>query len=344
MSGMGETGGTSRSPQSGILFAFGLAIACYTAWLLRAELLLLYVSALFAIVLRPLVEFIAGLSIRGWRPFRRSAIIVLIFAVIAGLVLFMYLAVPPVLRDLRAFAQEMPSRLPEIQARLQKIPFADQIDAAGLVTQAQGALTQSATFVLLSIKNWANTLFALAMGLILTVYFTLEGDVAYRWALSFFPPLSRMRLDAALRRAQLRMGRWLLGQCSLMLIFGMLSVIVYLLLGVRYAYALGVLNGLLNIVPVLGGAVSIALALLAAAVDSWSRVLGVAIFYLIYLQVENSILTPRIMRSSVGLPGLAILVALLIGSALAGIVGALVSVPTAALVAVLVDEYLVRKD
>jgi predicted PurR-regulated permease PerM len=336
--------GWPQTLRGAILFTFGLALACYLAWLLRAELLLLYVSALFAVVLRPMVEFIAGLSIRGWRPFRTSAIIVLIFAVIAGLVLFVYLALPPVLRDLRAFAQEMPSRLPEIQARLQKIPFADQIDAAGLVTQAQGALTQSASFVLLSIKNWANTLFTLAMGLILTVYFTLEGDVAYRWGLSFFPPLSRIRLDAALRRAQTRMGRWLLGQCSSMLIFGVLSVIVYLLLGVRYAYALGVLNGLLNIIPVLGAALSIGLALLAAAVDSWGRVLGVAIFYLIYVQIENSVLTPRIMRHSVGLPGLAILVALLIGSALAGIVGALVSVPTAALVAVLIDEYLVYKD
>ena len=336
--------GWPQTLRGAILFTFGLALACYLAWLLRAELLLLYVSALFAVVLRPMVEFIAGLSIRGWRPFRTSAIIVLIFAVIAGLVLFVYLALPPVLRDLRAFAQEMPSRLPEIQARLQKIPFADQIDAAGLVTQAQGALTQSASFVLLSIKNWANTLFTLAMGLILTVYFTLEGDVAYRWGLSFFPPLSRIRLDAALRRAQTRMGRWLLGQCSLMLIFGVLSVIVYLLLGVRYAYALGVLNGLLNIIPVLGAALSIGLTLLAAAVDSWGRVLGVAIFYLIYVQIENSVLTPRIMRHSVGLPGLAILVALLIGSALAGIVGALVSVPTAALVAVLIDEYLVYKD
>jgi predicted PurR-regulated permease PerM len=104
-----------------------------------------------------------------------------------------------------------------------------------------------------------------------------------------------------------------------------------------------VLTGTLNIIPVLGAAVCIALALLVAAVDSWGRVIGVAIFYVVYLQVENSFLTPRIMRNSVGLPGLAILVALLLGSALGGVPGALVSVPTAVLVAVLVDEYLVNK-
>ncbi len=94
----------------------------------------------------------------------------------------------------------------------------------------------------------------------------------------------------------------------------------------------------------LGAAICILLALLVAAIDSWGRVLGIAIFYLIYLQVENSYLTPRIMKNRVGLPGLAILIALVIGSALEGVLGALVSVPTAVLVAVLLDEYLVCKD
>ncbi|MGD0682026.1 MAG: AI-2E family transporter, partial [Terracidiphilus sp.] len=113
---------------------------------------------------------------------------------------------------------------------------------------------------------------------------------------------------------------------------------------VRYAYGLGVLTGLLNVIPVLGAAVCIALALLVAAIDSWGRVLGIAIFYLIYLQVENSYLIPRIMKNRVGLPGLAILIALVIGFALEGVLGAMVSVPTAVLVAELLDEYLVHKD
>jgi predicted PurR-regulated permease PerM len=140
------------------------------------------------------------------------------------------------------------------------------------------------------------------------------------------------------------MGKWLLGQGSLMLILGVASTIVYLSLHVRYAYALGVLTGLLNIIPVVGAAICIALALLVAAIDSWGRVLGIAIFYVVYLQVENSYLVPHIMKRRVDLPGLSILVALLIGSSLAGILGALVSVPTAVLVAVLLDEYLIHKD
>jgi predicted PurR-regulated permease PerM len=71
--------------------------------------------------------------------------------------------------------------------------------------------------------------------------------------------------------------------------------------------------------------------------------LGVLIFYLVYQQVENSYLTPRIMKSSVGLPAVAVIVALAIGGELAGILGAIVAVPTAALVSTVVNEYIVDR-
>jgi predicted PurR-regulated permease PerM len=205
-------------------------------------------------------------------------------------------------------------------------------------------MSGAATRLLYSIGDWASGLLTIVTGFVLTIYFIVEGDHAYRWFLSFFAPGNRVRLDRTLRTAEVRMGKWLVGQASLMVILGVLSTIVYVSLGVRYAYALGVLTGTLNFIPVLGAAVSIALALLVAAVDSWGRALGVLIFYVVYLQVENSILTPRIMKNRVGLPGLAIFVALLLGAALAGVVGAMVSIPTAVLVTVLVDEYLVNHE
>jgi predicted PurR-regulated permease PerM len=295
------------------------------------------------VILTPVVRSTSSLRIGRWQPFKGSAILFLLLAVAAVLTAFGFLALPPVIRDLREFGREMPARLPDILAKLQKIPFADHLDTYEISSRVQDFASQAATYLLLSIRDWAGNLFDIVMGLILTVYFILEGDQAYRWFLSFFSPKNSDRLDKTLRRAEIRMGKWLLGQGSLMLILGVTSTIVYLSLGVRYAYALGFLTGLLNIIPVLGAAVCVALALLVAAIDSWGRVLGIAVFYLIYLQVENSYLVPRIMKKSVGLPGLAILVALLLGYALEGVPGAMVSVPTAVLVAVLIDEYLVHK-
>jgi predicted PurR-regulated permease PerM len=299
---------------------------------------------LFAVVLTPAVRFTSQLRIRRWQPFKGSAVFILLLVVAGALTAFGFLALPPVISDMQGLSREMPARLPALLERLGNLPLAQHLDTADLSSRLQGFVSQAATYLVFSIGGWADTVLDVIMGFILTIYFILEGDQAYLWFLSFFPHGHRERLDATLRRAEVRMGKWLLGQGSLMLILGVASTIVFLSLHVRYAYALGVLTGLLNIIPVLGGAVCIALALLVAAIDSWGRVLGIAIFYLIYLQIENSYLTPRIMKNRVGLPGLAILVALILGSTLAGVLGAMVSVPTAVLVAVLLDEYLVSKD
>jgi len=340
---MSQADGKGRDLRSDIFFAFALGLACYVAWLLRAVLLLFYVSALFAVVLTPVVRATSRFKIGRWRPFRGRAILILLLAFAGAVTAFGFLALPPVIRDLQGFGQDMPTRLPIFLEKLKHIPFADQVNTEEVNARVQDFISHAATYLLLSIRNWASAIFSIVMGLILTIYFILDGDTAYEWGLSFFPPESRTRLDNALQRAEARMGQWLLGQGSLMLLLGIASTIVYLVLHVRYAYALGVLTGVLNIIPVMGAATCIAIALLVAAVDSWGRVLGVAIFYGVWLQLENSFLVPRIMGTRVGLPGLGILVALLVGTELGGVVGAIVSVPTAVLVSVLVDEYLVRK-
>ena len=339
-----RTSDNRRDLRSDILFAFALGVLCYLAWLLRHVLLLLFVSALAAVVLTPIVRATSRVRIGNRRPFRGKAILILILAAAGALTAFGFLAFPPVIRDLNEAGKEMPQRLPVFLDKLKHVPFANQVNTDAVNEKVQDFVSNAATYLLLSIKNWAGAIFSIAMGVILTVYFILEGDIAYRWFLSFFPPGKRARLDAALQRSDLRMGQWLLGQGSLMLILGIASTVVYASLNVRYAYALGVFTGLLNIIPVVGSAISIAVALLVAAVDSWGRVIGVAIFYVVWVQVENSFLIPRIMGTRVGLPGISILVALLIGSELGGVLGAIVSVPTAVLVSVLIDEYLIQKE
>jgi predicted PurR-regulated permease PerM len=337
------TSAPARSVRSEIVFGFALALACALGWLLRSVLVELYVTALFAVVLAPVVAALARFSVRGWQPFKGWAIYLLLVLLLGAVGLFLALALPPVIRDLQEFAATAPTRVPALLNRLKGLPYASQIDSADLSARVQEFGGKTAGLLLASLSNWASGLFDIAMGVILTIYFLIEGDTAYRWFLSLCPVAGRDRLDRTLRRAEVRMGKWLIGQLALMVILGVLSTLVFATLGLRYAYALGVLTGALNIVPVLGAALCIALALLVASIDSWGRVMGVAIFYLIYQQLENSVLTPRIMKNTVGLPSLSILIALLVGSSLAGIVGAMVSVPTAVLVSVLVDEYLVHK-
>ncbi len=332
----------SRSVRGYIVFAFTVGLILAIAYLMREILLLLYVSALFAVVFTPVIRGIMSLHIKGWHPGRGLAIFLLLLSVGGAATLFFLFAMPPVVHDVQALFAEMPTRGPQLLNQLHRVPFVSHINLAGLYAKVQGFASNFAEYLFLSISAWASKVADVIAAIVLTVYFMLEGDEAYHWVLSFFPKSARGRLNDTLLRADVRMGKWLLGQGGLMLILGLCSLIVFVLLKIRYAYALAVLMGVLNIIPIVGAMVSMALVLLAAATDSWEKVVGVLIFYAIYAQVETSFLTPRIMKSSVDLSALGVLVALLMGSKLAGVIGAMIAVPTAVLVSVLVQEYLIQ--
>jgi len=333
-----------RAARGNIVFAFAVALALYTAWYVRDVLEIVYVSALFAVVLMPVMRGIMRLRIGKWSPGRGMAIFLLMLAVAGAASLFFFVALPPVIQDMRQFAIELPTRGPQMLDRVRRLPLSSHVNLSALSARLQDYASNAASYLLLSIGSWAGKVFNVFTSVILTIYFLLEGEVAYYWILSFFPVDKRKRLDTTLARAEVRMGKWLLGQGALMLVLGLSSMIVFLFLHIRYAYALGVMMGIFNIVPIAGALVSMTLVVMVAAIDSWGRVAGVLIFYAIYSQIETSFLTPRIMRHSVDLVGLAVIIALVLGASLAGIVGAMVAVPTAVLVAVLLNEYAVKPE
>lgn len=154
----------------------------------------------------------------------------------------------------------------------------------------------------------------------------------------------RDRLESTMVRAEKRMRHWLVGQAILMVTLGSLSFMVFGALQLKYFYALAVFAGLANIVPIIGPIAAVTVASLVALVDSPGKMLGVLIFFAIYQQFETAFLTPRVMKTTVDLPPLAVIISLSLGGAMAGVLGALVAVPTAALCAVIIDEYLVKRD
>jgi predicted PurR-regulated permease PerM len=167
--------------------------------------------------------------------------------------------------------------------------------------------------------------------------------MAFAWAISLFPADQQQRLSTTLLRAEKRMRNWLTGQAIMMTAMGLCSLAVYYALGVRYFYLLALFAGIADIIPIAGPVSALLLASTVAALDSPQKVLGVIIFHAVYAQFEAGFLSPRIMRSTLKLSPVAVIIALSLGGSLAGVMGALVSVPTAALVMVLADEYLVKK-
>jgi predicted PurR-regulated permease PerM len=322
-----------------ILFlGFATALLLCVAYLARQALLVIYVSTVFAVVLSPAVNRVHRFGIWHWHPSRGAAILLFCFAIAIVVVLLCVFALPPVISELQQLATQLPELLGKLRTRFRSTPVLGSLDV-GTISSYMGSHVGKVASLF---AGFASAIVSVLTASILTAYLILDGKRVLSWFMSLFPVESRNRLEMALRRAGERMRKWLWGQAILMLVLGSASAITFGSMGLRFFYLLALFAGLANIIPLLGPIATVVVAALVAAIDSPWKVLGVLIFYLVYQQIENAFLTPRIMQSQVQLPPSAVVVALLIGGELAGAVGALVAVPTAVLCSVLIDEYLVH--
>lgn len=325
-----------KNYRSDILFFFGVLAAVWAIYTARDVLLLIYVSALFAVVISPVIGIVQKFHINGWRPGRGFALIVLMGGLAISLTAFFVIALPPIYEHAKEFAVSWPKQVASLTRYL---PFGRVMNAAE-VEQYGAQIVGDAHLVF---RNVAGGIFGVFTAIILTAYFVIDGERAFHWAVSLFPIHHQARLSSTLLRAERRMRNWLLAQALLMACLGVSSLVVYYALGLKYFYILAMYACLANIVPIVGPLSSVVLAGTVAAMDSPNKLLGVVIFYAVYQQLESAVLTPRIMKSTLDLSPLAVIIALVLGGALAGILGALVAVPTAALVAVFAEEYLVQR-
>src|SRR5579859_3282704 len=232
--------------RSDILFFFSVAIALWVAYSVRDVLMLIYVSALFAVVLSPAIGFIQKMRLHKWRAGRGFAIIFLILMIVLAGTVFAVFALPPVYRDARAFSADWPRHLAALTEGIKRLPFAAKIDPAALQRYAAEIAGGAGGLFL----NLPGGIFGLFTAVILTAYFIIDGDRTFHWTVSLFPLPQQERLAATLLRARARMRNWLLGQALLMLSLGLCSLLVYWLLGLKYFYLLAMFAGVANIVPI----------------------------------------------------------------------------------------------
>jgi predicted PurR-regulated permease PerM len=162
--------------------------------------------------------------------------------------------------------------------------------------------------------------------------------------LQLFPASERARVDAVSRDITLKVSAWLGGQLLLGAIIGGTSAVGLWLLGIPFFYVLAVISGVGELIPVVGPILSSIPAIAIAATVSLQKVLLVIVFFVLQQQVENHLLVPKIMSRQVGVSAVTVIVALLIGGKLLGIVGAILAVPTAAILQVVLTEVVTKES
>lgn len=322
----------------------GLVLWC--AYIVRDALLIVYVSVLFALGFSPIVRVIEHQRVGpiAKRLPRWLAILILYVAILGTLTLVMFLIFPPLVRQGQALWDKIPEFFDRGQQFLiNKGWLKEHLTMREAVGRAPGTGGDAVTKVVAAIGNVAGGIFGIVTILILTFYLLVDSWSLRHQALHLFPRKHRARVDAASREAMGKVSAWLGGQMLLAGVIGATSAIGLWALGIPFFYVLALLSAVGEMIPVVGPILAAIPAIAVAATVSGEKVLFVAIFFILQQQLENHILVPKIMSRQVGVSATTVIVALLIGGSLLGIVGAILAVPTAAILQVVAAELMAEE-
>ncbi len=331
---------------TGFLLAAGALLAYWLGHLiLRAGpvLVLIAVSLFIAFGLNPVVNWLVA------RDMRRSvAVLVVALAFVAALGLFVLAIAPIVANQISTLAGNAPGWFEQLQSNRQIQRWDDQYD---LVAKAQdyilgGDLTKRLFGGVLGVG--LAILGALANAfvvIVLTLYFLASLDSVKHGLYRLAPASRRDRVEHLGDRILEGIGGYVSGAFLVAMAAGLSTLVFLFVVGLgEYAVALALVVALLDVIPMIGATLgAIVVSAIGLATDLQ---IGIAciIFFVIYQQVENYVIYPRVMSRSVDIPGAMTVIAALIGATLLGVVGALMAIPTAAAILLLVREVFVRQQ
>ena len=326
----------------------GTAILFALLWAARDALLLVYVSALIAMGLSPLVKLIERPRQHGTsRRVPRWLAILAIYAVLVAIVVFVgLLVVPPLVSQGAALWAKLPAEFNRLQTFLighklmtHRVTLEEAVQNAPSGTGGNAVGT-----VLVAISSLIGGIFGLITILILTFYLLIEAGAMFEYFVRFVPDGRRANVAAAARAAVTKVSAWLRAQFVLAGVMGGFSAIGLGLMGVPYFYVIALIAAIGETIPIVGPVIGGITAVAVAITVSPQLALMVGAYFLVLHQLEANILVPKIMERSVGVSPVAVLVALLVGGALWGLVGAILAIPTAAILSVVVEEFAAGLD
>ena len=341
-----------RDPRRLILFGIVSAIAAVLfVWVLytvRSTLVLVYISAMLAIGISPLVRAIERQRMIpiGTRLPRWVAILIIYAMIIGVFALLLMLVIPPLVEQAQELWRTLPEKFTRAQRALVRVGILNEPITIGEAVQqapaAGGAGAAATAFG--AVRNVVGGVFGVITLLLLTFYMLVESREIFSFFVRLFPTDQRARVAALSATVTEKVSAWLGGQLLLSLIIGATSAVGLGVMGVPYFYVLALISAIGEMIPMVGPILAAIPAILVAVTVSPGLAVGVAIFFLVQQQLENSILVPKIMGRQVGLNAVTVIVALGMGSQLLGVVGAILSVPTAAVIQVLFEELVARDE
>ena len=326
----------------------GIALALYYIAAHTTQLLLWILAALFiSLGLDPVVRWLESHRIP-----RALGIAATILALLGVLGAFFGTLIPTMVDQITQLVNNVPTWINDFLASDFYKSIDEQFGIKTRVTEELQKFGQDSTAVtnlfggVLGFGTTvANSLFGVLIVVVLSLYFLSAMPAMKRWAYRLAPRSRRVRVQALSEEITRSVGNYVIGQVCVAALNAAFAFIVMTILKVPFAALLAFMVGFLAFIPLVGGVVAGTIISLVALTGGWQTALGVAAPYFAYLQFEAYFISPRIMQRAVAVPGPVAVISVIAGGSLLGVLGALIAIPTAASVMLLMREvFIIRQD
>ena len=333
----------------GFVGAFGV-LAAYGLWqvlgALSQVITLLVVSLFLALGLEPLVLWLEK------RGLPRPAAIATVFAAVILLVGgFVSAIVPIIVGQATDLATQVPESIEDVQRAQWFMDLDARFDVVSRLTSEIEARASSGETVTALFGGVFGAGAAVLSGffstftvLVLTLYFLASLRSTRAAAYRLVPRSRRRRVELLGDEISRRIGGYVIGQIAIATLNAVASYVVLLVVGVDYALVLAVTVGIFGLIPLVGATIGAVIVVVVALFGSVTDAVVMAAYYVAYQQIENYVIAPRVMQRAVAVPGAVAIVAALAGGSLLGILGALIAIPLAAGVLLVVQEVLIPRQ
>ncbi|WP_408606752.1 AI-2E family transporter [Catenuloplanes japonicus] len=329
---------------TGLLGGLGLALA-YAMFLgirnASSVLVLIFIALFLAVGLHPAV-----VALQRWHIPRGLAVALVVLGVVGLIGGGITALVPPVVTQVGGFVEQLPSYVEALQRSRTLRELIQQYD---LVEKAQTLVsTENASRVFGGVFGGARlvfgTVFNVLTVLILTIYFLAGFERMKRAGYLLVPASRRERVQLIGDEILAKVGAYLVGALGVALLCGLSTFVFALAVDLPYPFALAIVVAICDLIPQIGATLGAVVVSLVGFATSLPVGIACIVFFILYQQLENYLIYPKVMRRSVEVSDVAAIVAALLGVSLFGVIGALVAIPAVAAVQIIIREVVIPRQ
>ena len=296
----------------------------------------IFTAILLAATISPAAQFMSRFHVP--RSFTILLIYIVFLVVLGGII---YLIIPLVVREVNTLRSSLPSYAGEIQRLVARVApdQAEKFSVTSVANQISGKLSEIAGRLTNLVVALVSASIDAVLVLVIAFFMAVEEDFAKQLVVRFVPPEGQPKVQRMMTRIGTRLGQWARAQALLALFFGVAYGVGLRVLGIHYAVTLATIGGVLEIIPYVGGFVTVMTAVLVALTQNPILVFAVAGWYVVVVELQGHVLAPKLMNRVLKIHPLVIVLALFLGGEALGILGALLAVPIAIVAQVLLDEF-----